>query len=318
MMFSIASWNIRRFNRSPKQKEVKQVVYKNNLSVCMILESHVDVSAIYDTCRKVCRRWKWTSNENLCDKGSRIILGWNDDIVDVMIMSQTNQVMQVQVNVHENNKTIFCSFVYIDNYYVDRQALWSNLIGYAGLMRSRPCILLSDFNVALNLEDHCCGGYEPNIVKRDFKEYVQSKEVMDVNCAGLHFTWNQKPKGSDGILNKIDRIMGNLQFNDDFLGSFAIFESYQISDHSPCMLRIPKIAKLKPKPFKFSNFLVYKEGFREMVESGWNLNEGFREMVESGWNLNVDRYAMYRVVKHLKGLKSPFHKLLHALGNLHD
>nr|GEU93874.1 RNA-directed DNA polymerase, eukaryota, reverse transcriptase zinc-binding domain protein [Tanacetum cinerariifolium] len=33
----------------------------------------------------------------------------------------------------------------------------------------------------------------------------------------------EKPKSSNGILKKIDRIMGNLQFNDDFLGSFAIF-----------------------------------------------------------------------------------------------
>ncbi|GKB26507.1 hypothetical protein Tco_0865908 [Tanacetum coccineum] len=41
--------------------------------------------------------WKWTSKRSLCSKGSRIILGWNDDLVDVMIMAQTNQVMHVQV-----------------------------------------------------------------------------------------------------------------------------------------------------------------------------------------------------------------------------
>ena len=94
-MFSIASWNIRGLNRAPKQKEVRQVVNENNLSVCAVLESHVDASGVYDTCRKVCRRWKWTSNGNLCNKGSRIILGWNDDIVDVMVMASTNQVMHV-------------------------------------------------------------------------------------------------------------------------------------------------------------------------------------------------------------------------------
>ncbi|GKC42509.1 zinc knuckle CX2CX4HX4C containing protein [Tanacetum coccineum] len=68
-------------NRSPKQKEVRQVVNENNLSVCAILESHVDVATIYDTCKKVCSRWKWTSNGSLCSKGSRIILRWNDDLL---------------------------------------------------------------------------------------------------------------------------------------------------------------------------------------------------------------------------------------------
>ncbi|GKC10332.1 hypothetical protein Tco_1007114, partial [Tanacetum coccineum] len=74
---------------------------------------------------------KWISNGSICSKGSRIILGWNDDIVDVMIMAQTNQVMHVQINIRADNKALFCSFIYSDNYYVDRRALWNNLTAYA-------------------------------------------------------------------------------------------------------------------------------------------------------------------------------------------
>ncbi|GJZ70758.1 sodium/hydrogen exchanger 6 [Tanacetum coccineum] len=175
---------------------------------------------------------------------------------------------------------------------MDRRALWSNLVGHAGLMRNRPWVLMGDFNAALNLEDHSSSGYEPNVAMRDFKECVQAMEVSDVNCTGIYFTSNQKPKGSNGILKKIDRIIGNLQFNDDFPGSFAIFQPYRISDHSLCVLRIPTVSKPKPKPFKFANFLVYKEGFCEVVESGQNVN--------------IEGFVMYRVVKRLKGLKSLF------------
>ncbi|GJV68385.1 sodium/hydrogen exchanger 6 [Tanacetum coccineum] len=169
-MFSVASWNIRGLNQSPKQKDVREVVNENNLNVFTILESHVDMAAVYDTCKKVCSRWKWTSNGSLCSKGSRIILGWNDDLVDVMIMAQTNQVMHVQVNTRADHKTLFCSFVYADDYYIDRHVLWTNLDGHAGLMRNRPWVLLGDFNPALNLEDHSAGGYEPNAAMREFKD----------------------------------------------------------------------------------------------------------------------------------------------------
>ncbi|GJV00359.1 hypothetical protein Tco_1329629 [Tanacetum coccineum] len=71
--------------------------------------------------------------------------------------------LQMGVSVLKMTIKLFCSFIYADNYYVDRRALWNNLDAHASLMRDKPWVLLRDFNVALNLEDHSCGGYEPNI-----------------------------------------------------------------------------------------------------------------------------------------------------------
>ncbi|GJU10573.1 hypothetical protein Tco_1132969 [Tanacetum coccineum] len=85
----------------------------------------------------------------------------------------------------------------------------------------------------------------------------------------------------------VEGLFGSRQFNewcpsyegcliyDDSDGSFAIFQPYRISDHSPCVLHIPT-------------------------------------------DLNMDGCNMYQVVKRLKGLKSPFRKLLHTQGNLHN
>ncbi|GJU83616.1 sodium/hydrogen exchanger 6 [Tanacetum coccineum] len=129
-------------NHNPGASTPAQTV--PDVYVCAILESHVDVAVVYDTCKKVCSRWKWTSNGSLCDKG---------------------------------------------------------------LMRNRPWVLLGDFNAALYIEDLSSGGYEPNVAMRDFKECVQAMEVADVNSTWIYFTWNQKPKGSNGILKKIDKIM---------------------------------------------------------------------------------------------------------------
>nr|GEX32247.1 putative reverse transcriptase domain, reverse transcriptase zinc-binding domain protein [Tanacetum cinerariifolium] len=70
------------------------------------------------------------------------------------------------------------------------------------------------------------GSSKIDISMREFKEYVEVIEVMDVHHSGLNFTWNQKPKGSDGILKKIDRIVSNVDFTDCFEGSHAIFKPY--------------------------------------------------------------------------------------------
>ncbi|GKB43048.1 RNA-directed DNA polymerase, eukaryota, reverse transcriptase zinc-binding domain protein [Tanacetum coccineum] len=83
------SENIRGLNRAPKQFEVHQVVNENQLSICAILESHVDIATLSSNCSKVFRAWDWTSNGRLCDTGCRIIIGWNMDVVDLVVLFQS-------------------------------------------------------------------------------------------------------------------------------------------------------------------------------------------------------------------------------------
>ncbi|GKA15730.1 retrovirus-related pol polyprotein from transposon TNT 1-94 [Tanacetum coccineum] len=63
----------------------------------------------------------------------------------------------------------------------------------------RPWCLLGDFNAALFLDDFAVGSLNINISMREFKACVENIEVLYVQQAGLKFTWNQKPKGKDGI-----------------------------------------------------------------------------------------------------------------------
>ncbi|GKE82094.1 hypothetical protein Tco_1552094, partial [Tanacetum coccineum] len=114
---------------------------------------------------------------------------------------------------------------------------------------------------------------------------------MDINSSGLHYTWNQKPKSGGGVLKKLDRIMGNLEFNDTFPGACGVFQPYRISDHSPAVLKIPSLMIPKPKPFKFFNSLTFKSKFLDVVAEQWNVN--------------IKGYHMFRVVTKMKALKKP-------------
>ncbi|GJZ37408.1 putative reverse transcriptase domain, reverse transcriptase zinc-binding domain protein [Tanacetum coccineum] len=125
---------------------------------------------------------------------------------------------------------------------------------------------------------------------------------MDVQRTGLQFTWNQKPKGKDGILRKLDRVLANLEFLDSFVGAHAIFKPYRILDHSSSVLSIPSRVKEKPKPFKIFNVVL--------------LDDRFKDMVRNRWLAQVSGFYMFRVVKKLKGLKKPIRKLMYDKGNL--
>ncbi|GJR48294.1 RNA-directed DNA polymerase, eukaryota, reverse transcriptase zinc-binding domain protein [Tanacetum coccineum] len=246
---SIASWNIRGLNRPLKQSEVRQVVNENHLSVCAILESHVEISGLANVCSKVFRSWDWTSNANFCPKGCRIILGWNLDVVSLMVIAQSSQALHVKI-IHKANKDhLYCSFIYAGNVPSVRHHLRTELDIHKQVVQSSPWVIMGDFNVALNMEDVSTGSSSMNSAMNDFKECVANIKVLDINCSGLHYTWNQKPKGSNGILKKLDRIMGNLGFVDKFPSAHAVFKPYRVSDHAPAVLKFPTLAANKPKPF---------------------------------------------------------------------
>ncbi|GJT89947.1 auxin efflux carrier [Tanacetum coccineum] len=189
-------------------------------------------------CALVFRHWDWTSNGALCAKGTRIILGWNHNDVDVMVLTQDDQAIHTRVWLKAEKKEVFCSFIYAHNHYTERLLLWKGLSLHKLYVHDRPWCLMGDFNASLSMEDISAGSSKIDISMREFKAFVDDIEVMDVNKSGLLFTWNQKPKGVNGILKKLDRMMANLEFNDAFVGAHAIFMPYRISNHSHLKAKI--------------------------------------------------------------------------------
>nr|GEY22360.1 RNA-directed DNA polymerase, eukaryota, reverse transcriptase zinc-binding domain protein [Tanacetum cinerariifolium] len=125
--------------------------------------------------------------------------------------------------------------------------------------------VLGDFNISLHVDDKSTGTSTIDTCMRDFQSYVEDIEVSDVNNMGLRYTWNQKPKGDDGILKKIDRIMANIEFLASFIGASALYQPYRILDHAPTFLRVPMLSVTKPRPFKFCNIVVHNIWFKEIV-----------------------------------------------------
>ncbi|XP_022003100.1 uncharacterized protein LOC110900521 [Helianthus annuus] len=268
------------------------------------METHVDSSKVYEVCQKVCRSWSWASNTALCSKGTRILVGWDANVVDVMILAQTDQVVHTQVLFKLDQKSIFVSFVYADNYYKKRRDLWQNLVMHRSFMRNKPWVMMGDFNSHLSYEDTSVGSSTFHIGNREFKECVNEIEMFDINSSGLHFTWSNKHQDSGIIFRKLDRVMCNINCLDVFPNAAAYFHPYRVSDHAPCILKLPEVSREKPKPFKFVNLVADKRGFLEEVQRIWSTC--------------IDGHHMFQVVRKLKLLKAPLRKILYQQGNLHQ
>nr|GFA97345.1 RNA-directed DNA polymerase, eukaryota, reverse transcriptase zinc-binding domain protein [Tanacetum cinerariifolium] len=259
-------------NLSPKQNEVRQVIYDNKLSVCAILESHVATRNLERVCKHVFKNWNWISNVMSCLKGTHIIIGWNQNDVDVAVIHQDPQVIHTRIWIKADRKEFICSFVYAFNKYIHRRPLWNGLCLHKNYINNRPWCLLGDFNAPLYVGDTSMGSSSLDVTMREFKECVKNMEVMDVQSMGLQYTWNQKPKGKDGILYKLDRVLANLEFLDVFMSAHAVFKPYKISNHSPAVLSIPSLVKVKPMPFKFFNVIILDDRIDVVTDAYGNVH----------------------------------------------
>nr|GEU35244.1 hypothetical protein [Tanacetum cinerariifolium] len=172
------------------------------------------------------------------------------------------------------------------------------------VLLDKPWTILDDFNACLDPSERSRGSSKFTTAVADFRDCVEDIEVEDIAMTGLRFTWNKKPGREGGLLKKLDRVMGNSSFVSSFPSSFAHFLPYMLSDHSPAVIAIPKIASVKAKPFKFHNFLTTKDDFIPVVKRVWSNK--------------VEGFAMFGLVSKLKLLKKPLRKLCFEQGNLYD
>lgn len=140
------------------------------------------------------------------------------------------------------------------------------------------------------MDDFSNGSLGLPLCTMEFKNYVKTIEIVNINCSGLKYTWNQKPQRVDGILKKLDRVMVNDALLSLFVNSNLIFHPYRISYHSPAVLKLLNDLKQDPKNFKFANFVVFKPDFERIVSEKWKAV--------------VEGHALFQVVKKLKNLKS--------------
>ncbi|KAJ9536546.1 hypothetical protein OSB04_un000298 [Centaurea solstitialis] len=302
IMFNLAFWNIRGMNAVDKQQELRSLISNNNLHVCAVLETHLRLEVLQSVCDRTFRRWAWVSNQAQSNHGTRIIVAWDQSVVDVMVLESHNQFMHCQIKFRDSQDIFLVSFVYGANRGLDRRALWSGLRQFQVLMGDRPWLAVGDFNCMLFPHDALGGASRRNSDMVDFAAFVEDVDLFDIRFSGIHHTWSQKPKDESGLLRKLDRILANTSFTSSFQDCSARFLPRGISDHSPGVVSFNGKIRKRNFGFKFDNFLVTDAQFLPIVKH-W-------------WSTEINGTFMYKLTSKLKLLKAPFRKLRSSYGNL--
>ncbi|XP_024965863.1 uncharacterized protein LOC112506068 [Cynara cardunculus var. scolymus] len=265
-MIKIASWNIRGLNSLIKQKEVRDLIYLKHMSLCCIVESKVIHSHLGDVCGKVFGNWSWISNGSLCDQGTRIIIAWDPTVLSVLMIEQHQQYVHCEIRIFGQLDPIFITLVYTG---VDRRELWRAFGEFHVFNQRKAWVAMGDFNSMLFPHDGLGGSSRRNSDMEEFYLCLEEAELFDISYQGCQFTWIQKPSGGDGIMRKLDRILGDSAFITRFGDASVFFDPRGISDHSPGILTFKVGRRLRQRGFKFDNFVTSHIDFLASVEVVW-------------------------------------------------
>ncbi|PWA39890.1 RNA-directed DNA polymerase, eukaryota, Reverse transcriptase zinc-binding domain protein [Artemisia annua] len=73
-------------------------------------ETHVSKQKLNRVCSKVFGNWNWLSNTACCEDYTRIIIGWDPNSVDVMILDQSDLVVHCFVESINSDESFYSSF----------------------------------------------------------------------------------------------------------------------------------------------------------------------------------------------------------------
>ncbi|GJY54256.1 RNA-directed DNA polymerase, eukaryota, reverse transcriptase zinc-binding domain protein [Tanacetum coccineum] len=163
-------WNIRGLSTSNKQKEVKNFITDEALSICEVLETRIKSKMLNNIGDNIFGNWDWYSNMQHCDKGCRIMLGWNSEHVSINLVHCAKQSMFCEIHTVNGNKKVFCTFMYATNGAKERRDLWKDLQIYKRIVGNQAWIMIGDMNVTLVPNKHSVGSSCMTSDMNEFKE----------------------------------------------------------------------------------------------------------------------------------------------------
>ncbi|GAV63881.1 Exo_endo_phos domain-containing protein [Cephalotus follicularis] len=176
---------MRGLNHSSKQKEVRQFIMSNNISIVGILESRVRADNLDRVTRSIHKQWKSCSNHSV-SLLSRIVVMWDPACIQFVPIFVNEQAIHGEVS-FPNNMRIRISFIYgVCNRY-ERRKLWADIIHYASSFRNEPWIILGDFNVTRFGVEHSVRNGVTKAMQ-EFNNMIRSAELEDLKGSGMHFT----------------------------------------------------------------------------------------------------------------------------------
>ncbi|KAK1302702.1 hypothetical protein QJS10_CPB12g01029 [Acorus calamus] len=275
-------WNVRGPNGTDKHRDLKEFLNIHKPLLLCLIDTKLDESSIPAMQRKLgSYPCYYLSPE------SRICLLWHSDQLDIQIIAATQQFVHCTILCKQSHKRFLVTAVYASNSSVERINLWDSIKQLSSTIGHLGWIVGGDFN-EVRFSNEKVGGLPIHSRRvRKFNSCVLLSGLDDLKAIGHTLSWCNRQ--SNQIMCRLDRVMGNQNFINEYPHSIVEYLPPGISDHSPLKVIFEPSIPSGPRPFKY-------------FES-WEAHPSFNSTVCEAWSLHVAGNPMYQFSKKLYNTK---------------
>lgn len=213
---------------------------------------------------------------------------WNKDAFKLIFSFFGEGFCRVHGEWGKNKVKCFIVSIYSPYSLFGKRKLWEDLLmSKRGFGKGMWC-LAGDFNAILkrgerkgiDVQDH-------SVEIEEFRHFVKNMGLVDLPLLGRKFTWI---KENGFAMSRLDRFLVSEEWLQEWPNPSQWALDRDVSDHCPIILQ-HKIINWGPKPFRFNNCWLLKDGFADSVKQTW-------------LSLQVEGWRAYALKEKLKLMKN--------------
>ena len=192
------------------------------------------------------------------------------DTVDCDFRS-TPTLYYTDVYITEGSTTFCLTYVYGNPERKPRQEMWIKMEALAqmGLYRSKPRVVMGDFNEITNNKEKLGGSLKPEWQFCNFRRMLRVSGLHEIKTYGGDFTWIGN-RSCGPVKSRLDRVVASADWKDAFPRALVQVFDWIGSDHRPLLLHTENSKWRGKMLFRYDN--------------RWRLNAEVQKAIQTTWN----------------------------------
>jgi hypothetical protein len=215
-------------------------------------------------------------------KSGGLAMMWRD-VDDVTIENYSRRHINVMIYSQTAKQTWKLTGFYGHPNPARRHEAWS-LLKYLRNHPPAPWLCMGDYNEIINNSEKWGAATRRESQMEEFRDMVEYCQLSDLGFIGLKFTWTNGRGSAKFTKERLDRVMGNLEWCNLFRNCEVHIMETRSSNHKPMVVKLDEENRKNCArgAFRFEANWVLEEDYHEVVREAWGAGRS-RQYGARGW-----------------------------------